>query len=102
MRGSSVTAPAGAVVRIYVDLAQRVVPGDVIQTQSGRRYGVLNLRVQMRGKHAGRQHLECVVLDVGESIGFDGPWRRLVGGEGDKLGTLHTIRWYKRQAKRRR
>lgn len=76
------TAPAGAVVRIYVDLVARVLVGDVIETQTGRRYRVLGVRVQKRGRRRGRQHLSCVVLDNVE---------QLVDG-----ATLHRIRWYPR------
>jgi hypothetical protein len=77
-----VTAPAGAEVGIYVDLVERVELGHVIQTQSGRRYLVVAVRVQLRGVHAGRQHLRCVVLDASAQIGS---------------ATVHEIRWYKRR-----
>lgn len=78
--GDPVTAPAGAVVAIYVDLADAVAIGDVIETQTARRYGVVAVRVQQRGEHVGRQHLRCVVLGVGEGGG----------------GAVHRIRWYRR------
>lgn len=76
------TAPAGANVGIYVDLSPIVAIGDVIETQSGRRYIVSSARVQQRGRHVGRQHLRAVVM-----------------GREDPLptsGTLHRIRWYRR------
>jgi hypothetical protein len=59
------TAPAGAIVALHVDLEARVATGDVIATQTGRRYRVLDVRVQGRGWHVGRQHLRVVVLAPG-------------------------------------
>jgi len=81
------TAPAGAVVRIFVDLAARVAVDDVIQTQSGRRYLVCSVREQQRGKHAGRQHLGCVVMAADQPMP-DG-------------ARTHRIRWYRRNRRRR-
>lgn len=78
------TAPAGAVVSLYVDLVARVRLDDIIETRSGRRYLVLGVRVQERGKHAGRQHLRARVLEHDDTLLYDGPWR------------LHRIRWYRR------
>ena len=82
-------APAGALVSLYVDLVVQVDLCDVIETQTGRRYQVLAVRKQTRGKHIGRQHLKCIVLgpnDPGFSHRFD-----------DTMGPrLHRIRWYKR------
>jgi len=83
---SAVTAPAGAIVSIYVDLAQRVAIGDVIETTSGRRYHVVDVRVQGRGWHVGRQHLRVAVMAPGDPL--------------PDSGMLHPIRWYKRKAKR--
>lgn len=83
------TAPIGAAVRIYVDLVAPVAIDDVIETQSGRRYHVIGVRVQARGKHAGRQHLQCLVVP---SNWLPDP----------PTGTLHPIRWYKHSAKRQR
>lgn len=79
------TAPAGAIVGLYVDLVAPVHVGDVIKTQTGRRYQVLAARVQTRGKHRGRQHLRACVL------GVDDP----VTAIGDRQRT-HNIRWYVR------
>jgi hypothetical protein len=76
------SAPAGAEVGIYVDLAAAVAIGDVIETQSGRRYGVVAVRVQARGRHEGRQHLRVVVMAPGDPL--------------PASGTLHTIRRYSR------
>lgn len=75
-------APAGSIVKLYVDLAEEVSPCDVIETGTGRKYWVLNVRVQAKGKHRGRQHLACLVLD---------PDRK---DEGENR--IHKIRWYKR------
>lgn len=47
------TAPAGAIVRLYVDTRLPLEVGDGIVTGTGRRYEVLELRVQERGKWAG-------------------------------------------------
>ena len=74
------SAPAGAAVGIYVDLVDEVAVGDVIQTQTGRRYLVLGRRVQLRGKHVGRQHLRCVVVERGDLAS----------------ACVHEIRWYRR------
>lgn len=74
------TAPAGAIVGLYVDLVASVLVDDVIETQTGRAYRVLAVRQQLRGKHAGRQHLRVLVL-----------------GEDELRGPrVHRIRWYKR------
>lgn len=78
------TAPAGAIVKIYVDLRACVDIGDVIETQTGRRYSVVAKRVQARGKHAGRQHLICSVMGINDPL--------------PTTGMLHRIRWYPRVA----
>ncbi len=80
------TAPAGSVVKIYVDLVAPVSVCDVIETGTGRKYWVLAVRVQQKGKHAGRQHLACLVLDLSRN------------DEG--TNRIHHIRWYKRGRKR--
>jgi len=76
-----VTAPAGAIVKLYLDTGWTVREGDVIQTQTGRAYRVLELRRQERGRHAGRWHLVVVVLAPGELAPDD----RII-----------PIRWYRR------
>jgi len=95
------TAPVGANVGLYVDLVARVAVGDIIETQTGRRYGVLAVRVQMRGKHAGRQHLRCVVVEPDTD-------RKIVAtqnGDGIDIAEvptrIHRIRWYSRGRGRR-
>lgn len=86
-------APAGTAVSLYVDLVERVSTGDVIQTQAGRRYLVASVRVQAKGKHAGRQHLRAVVL---EKDVCDAELSRIVG----ESPRVHVIRWYKRKARK--
>ena len=54
-------APPGSLVRLYYD-GRPLAVGDVLQTASGRLYGVYAVRLQECGKHTGRQHLQCVVL----------------------------------------
>lgn len=80
------TAPVGAEVGIYVDMRERLEVGDVLETGSGRRYGVAKIRVQTRGRHVGRQHLRVVVLDR------DAPCS----------GAMYVIHWYARRRRARR
>lgn len=54
------TAPAGALVKIYYD-GPAVPAGWALRTPTGRVYLVLERRVQSRGAHVGRQHLRCLV-----------------------------------------
>lgn len=84
-------APIGATVQLYVDIARRVWPGDIIETRSGRRYGVLTVRVQERGRHRGRQHLACVVVPEDQPPNM----RAKQVGDGIDLapGRIHRIRW---------
>lgn len=51
-------APVGAVVGMYydADIGDELAIGHALQTPTGRTYVVLELRVQARGKHAGRYH----------------------------------------------
>ena len=78
-------APAGAEVGIYIDMIERVRPGDVITTGTGRRYGIVRVRVQERGQHRGRQHLRCLVLGPDDVV------------EGH--ARIFEIRWYRRRRK---
>ena len=98
------TAPAGAAVGIHVDLIATVAIGDMIETQTGRRYLVVAARVQQRGKHAGRQHLRCVVMSPGDTITCRRPVAvrprnitcRMCNLTGQTCGRrFHVIRWYK-------
>jgi hypothetical protein len=60
-------APPGAVVKLYVDTDRMLQVGDGVTTQTGRRYEILELRVQARGKWAGiRRHLVCRVMHPDE------------------------------------
>lgn len=99
------TAPVGAEVGIHVDLVARVEVGDVIETDTGRRYGVVAVRVQAKGKHRGRQHLRVVVLHKPtlEEMGRDLALRATYNGTGPRPPPeprVHTIRWYKRQSRK--
>lgn len=85
------TAPIGAIVGLYVDLVSHVSPGDLIETQSGRQYLVMVVRVQTRGKHRGRQHLRAQVIDRDDVCPS-----AMVGR------TVHRIRWYRRDGKVKR
>lgn len=68
------TAPAGAVVHLYVDTRHPLAPGGGIHTPTGRRYEILQRRLQERGRRAGiRQHLVVRVMhpdepDLDESL----------------------------------
>lgn len=73
------TAPVGAVVSIYYDASAVVAEGDAIKTSTGRTYQVVAARRQERGKHRGRWHLRCLVVD-------DHPPGVIV----------HPLHWYKR------
>lgn len=85
------TAPAGAIVSLYVDLLAHVQPKDIIETRSGRRYSVLAVRVQGRGKNAGRQHLQARVMGADERHPFEG-----MQPDHPQIPTVHRIRWYRR------
>lgn len=76
-------APVGALVGLYVDIRSRIVTGDAIQTTTGRRYLVVGVREQARGKHKGRQHLRCLVGDGTEAV----------------AGKTYVIFWYRRAKK---
>lgn len=78
--------PAGATCRIFVDLRDQIAIGDVIQTPTGRSYGVLEVRRQRSAsKHPNRQHLRVLVLDEAS-----------LAEARDGKARLFTIRWYKR------
>lgn len=79
------TAPPGAVVRIFYD-GPAVAPGHFLRTKTLRTYRVVSVRVQARGKRAGRQHLACLV------VGSRGGPTVLDVVE----GRVHNLRWYPR------
>ena len=60
-------APIGAVVKIGYDVGEHGdrghAEGHVLRATTGRLYLIVGLRRQARGKHAGRLHLTCVVID---------------------------------------
>lgn len=91
------TAPVGAVVSIYVDLVARLGAGDIIETQTRRRYRVIAVREQLRGERVGRQHMRCIVVDEDTA-----PDEFVYAGrEGIRRpGEVHSIRWYRRRARR--
>lgn len=55
--------PPGSEVSLYYDSPiHKLTDGDYLRTPSGRLYEVLDVRVQERGQHVGRQHLHCLVI----------------------------------------
>ncbi len=74
-------ATPGSVVSIYMDTPRTLTDGDFIRTSSGRLYEIAAVRIQERGKHAGRQHLRVVVMppdyDTGDAV-------------------VHPLMWYRR------
>lgn len=75
-------APAGSLVSIYMDTTREIVVGDEIETRAGRRYEVEHVRIQARGRHAGRKHMQVRVLEN------DHPR--------DPDVTVHPLWWYSR------
>ena len=73
------TTPVGGVCRITYDSPRPVAAGDALRTPSGRTYQVREVRIQKRGRHAGRKHLRLLVVD-------DAP----------PGVTVHPLIWYKR------
>jgi hypothetical protein len=94
-----VTAPVGAIVSLHVDLVASVGSGDIIMTGTGRRYRILVVREQARGRHIGRQHLRAIVVDDDTE-----PDEQVYAGPDGELrgGVVHRIRWYKRERRSRR
>lgn len=76
------SAPPGSLVSIYMDTRRDIVVGDEIETRAGRRYEVEHVRIQLRGKHAGRKHMKVRVLAP------DHPR--------DEDVTVHPLWWYSR------
>ncbi len=76
-------AALGAVVGIYYDGARPLAPGEALRTPTGRTYLVVDVRVQARGRHVGRQHLRCAVVD-----------------QLDAGTVIHPLYWYKRARRR--
>lgn len=58
--------PPGSRVRLTYDGRVTLREGDYLRTgTTGRLYLVETNRIQTKGKHAGRQHLGCVVMPPG-------------------------------------
>lgn len=61
--------PPGSEVSLYYDSPiHKLAAGDYLRTPSGRLYEVLDIRVQERGAHRGRQHLHCLVLRPDDDV----------------------------------
>lgn len=67
---------------LYYDGAAPCTEGDYIRTPTGRTYLIEHVRVQEKGKHAGRQHLRTVVMEPGHQPEPD--------------AVVHPIFWYRR------
>lgn len=62
-------APIGAIVKLYIDGRAVLEVGTVVETTTtGRRYRVLDVRRQHRGRHIGRQHFTAIVIDPAEQL----------------------------------
>jgi hypothetical protein len=72
----------GEPAKLYYDSDVVAEPGDYIRTPTGRQYLVEHVRVQTRGKHAGRQHLRTIVMEPGHVCEQD--------------ARVHKIQWYRR------
>jgi hypothetical protein len=71
-------SPEGSLVRIAYD-GPVLEPGNALVTRTGRTYVIVEVRRQVRGRHAGRQHLRC-----------------LVAAPGSFTGKAHPLVWYAR------
>lgn len=60
--------------------------GDVIRTSAGTCYRVFGVRLQERGKHAGRWHLDCV---------------RIPPFDVEEDDVVHPLHWYSRDRRKR-
>jgi hypothetical protein len=74
-------------VSIYYDGSTELDQGDALRTPTGRLYVVAHVRVQQRGKHAGRQHLRCAVFSPGT-----------MAPPGTRVFPLH---WYSRNPRKK-
>lgn len=72
-------APAGALVKLYIDSFDPIKIGEWIVTTTGRAYQIVELRRQMKGKYRRRWHIKAIVhLSAPEDA------------------VIHKITWYKR------
>lgn len=76
-------AAAGDVVRIFYDGARGLEERDFLRTTTGRLYWIVGLRRQERGKHVGRLHLRCLVMDPDVELGAG--------------ARVHPLFWYRRR-----
>lgn len=53
----------GEPAKLYFDGWEQCEEGDYIRTRTGRTYLITKVRVQEKGKHAGRQHLQTIVME---------------------------------------
>jgi hypothetical protein len=72
---------------LYYDGFVLVEEGDYIRTPTGRTYLIRHVRVQARGKHKGRQHLQTTVMAPDHVTEPD--------------AVIHAIAWYPRGPARR-
>jgi hypothetical protein len=93
-----VTAPVGAIVGLHLDGMEPIMLDEIIETQSGRRYRVLDVRVQVRGKHVGRQHVRALVLGkpTFDELAREAAAGATYNGTQTLPPRVHHIRWYPR------
>lgn len=72
----------GESASIYYDGWAQVAEGDYLRTPTGRTYLVTHVRVQERGIHKGRQHLQTVVMEPDHQTETD--------------AVVHPLHWYQR------
>lgn len=72
----------GEPAKLYYDGIRTVEPGDYLRTRTGRTYLVTAVRVQKKGRHVGRQHLQTVVMDPARELEPD--------------AVVHPLWWYRR------
>lgn len=79
----------GESAHLYYDPDDQVdvEEGDYLRTGTGRLYLITGVRVQESGKHAGRYHLDCVVMERHHLTEPD--------------AAVHTVVWYPRGETRR-
>lgn len=78
--------PVGSLVSLYYDSDRLVEEADVIRTPTGRSYRVVSVRVQERGKNAGRQIIKALVIDPADVAPDD---------------VVHPLHWYSRNRRSR-
>lgn len=82
------TKPLGTTCKLHYDSPREVEAFDVIRTEpAGTCYRVLEVRIQERGKHAGKKHLKCV---------------RIAAGDVEEDDVVRPLYWYQRSSNRKR